>query len=245
MEKYLSAFRHLLCTCLMVSSASLYAGDKAKLNTEVEVNNDRHIPSLFNALTQIKLEGNLDEWQALTAFKGDESNQDNHPNNRLDWQKTWLANDNKNLYIAYQNQGKIPHNDWWAWEIYIDTDHNPRTGYAEFQNMGAEYLLQGNELYQYIGDENSLGEWSKEWKYIDHTDGQVDIATGTTVELAIPLKLLALTPSKKDKAKLHILFYGDNESFGGEGEMLHASSKGYFNYHVMPVQAKNKIPEKT
>ena len=156
-----------------------------------------------------------------------------HKNNRLDWKKTWLAHDDDNLYIAYQNQGSIPNNDWWAWEVYLDTDHNANTGYREFNNLGAEYLLQGDELYQYVGNGNVNQDWDKKWQYIGYAEGQIDTTTEMSAELSIPLKWLKLIPNKA--STLHVLFYGDNEVFGGEGEDRHHTKEGYFPYSIKPV----------
>ncbi len=64
--------------------------------------------------------------------------------------------------------------------IFIDTDNNPQTGYSndvwQYGAMGAEYLIQGGQLYRY----NGTG-WS--WTQIDRVDLQVD---GNSMSVSIP-----------------------------------------------------------
>jgi len=117
--------------------------------------------------------------------------------------------------------------------VYLDTDHNSKTGYSDFTNLGAEYLLQGNELYQYIGNGNADQDWDRKWKYIGYARGQIDDKTGMNAELSIPFKWLQLTTDKP--STLHVLFYGDNEAFGGEGEDRHQGTEGHFAYQISPM----------
>jgi hypothetical protein len=239
----------LLCTCLIALSSPSYAAHSDKNtvlapqaielphhSTMTTSNNGDSVIS--NLLMTPKLDGLLDEWQALQDFHPSkhDNNAKLHHNNRLEWRETWVANDNENIYIAYSNKGKIPKNDWWAWEVYLDTDHNPKTGYTEFNQLGAEYLLQGNELYQYVGNGNSQDDWEKKWKYVGYANGQIDAVTSTDVELSIPIKWLNIPAQAA--SEIHLVFYGDNEAFGGEGEDIHRTQAGYFRYQVQLAEQK-------
>jgi hypothetical protein len=227
MTRRSSLLKQIVCTTLVVLSLPLQAENTAHPDEQMIASNP--------AITPV-LDGQLDEWQTLTEFNSLDNRKKSHANNRLYWQQTWLAHDVDNLYIAYHNQGTIPKNDWWAWEVYLDTDHNPKTGYSEFNNLGAEYLLQGNELYQYVGNGKIEQEWDKKWKYIGYAQGQINKKTGMNAELSIPLKWLQLTKNESSEPlTLHVLFYGDNEVFGGEGEDRHQGAEGYFAYQINPT----------
>jgi len=219
----------IVCTTLIALALPLQAQNSDTLESVAT-------RSISNLIVAPNLDGKLDEWQKMYTFSSTANTKKSHKNNRLDWQKAWLAHDKENLYIAYSNQGRIPKNDWWAWEMYLDTDHNPNTGYREFNNIGAEYLLQGNELYQYIGTDKAKKDWDKNWQYIGYAHGQINEKTGMSVELSIPIKWLNLNPN--ESSHVHVLFYGDNEAFGGEGEDFHRSAEGYFAYHIPPIQKK-------
>ena len=230
-----SLLRLIVCTIFMILSLSLQAEETVSTNESINEPTTLSKPAHTQTFTPV-LDGKLDEWQASALFNSVTTNKSLHKNNRLDWQKTWLAHDNDNLYIAYHNQGRIPKNDWWAWEVYLDTDHNPKTGYSEFNHLGADYLLQGNELYQYVGDANKAQSWDKIWKYIGYAHGQIDTATEMHAELSIPLKWLKLDTDRT--STLNVLFYGDNEVFGGEGEDRHQATKGYFSYAITATAKK-------
>ena len=63
-----------------------------------------------------------------------------------------------------------------------------------------------------------------------YANGQIDTVDGTYVELSIPIQWLHF--SADSTSEIHLVFYGDNEAFGGEGEDIHRTQKGYFSYQL-------------
>ena len=165
----------------------------------------------------ITLDGSRDDWQLLDSF-GADPDDISGTGNRLDWLEGWVAHDSDSIYFAYQNQGEIYLDRWWAWHIFIDTDNDATTG---FGRAGAEYMLENDNLWRYTG---SGGSWS--WELVG--TGQAAISGGF-VEIAIPRELLA------GNERLNLLFEGGNHMFpGGENAVDQYPDNGIFIYSLEP-----------
>ena len=173
----------------------------------------------------INLNGNLSDWSAVTSF-GRDGNDIADANVQADWLETWAAHDNNNLYFAYENDGDISPISW-PWQIYIDTDNNPNTGYKVTRSLGAEYILEGDDLRSYNGSGNN---WS--WNTYAVTGSAT---VGEFAEIAIPRSILdGLTDFR-------VIFRTSNQPFTGNFNAngidyfpnnAATSDEGYFSYSI-------------
>ena len=159
-------------------NSGAYSYRMAETNSEV----------VSNALTPT-LDGNLNDWSQTTSF-GIDGNDISAAGAQADWLEAWMAHDSNNLYIAYKNDGPINTGTWWPWQVYLDTDNNPQTGYLN-GGIGADFILQGKSLARYTGNGSN---WSWESQAV------VDFATGDSgkqVELKLPRSVLGNTSDIK------------------------------------------------
>ncbi len=160
------------------------------------------VPS--NQVLSIALDGNLDEWQALTGF-GSDPDDISGAINPVDYLGAAMAHSDTSLYVSYQNdQLAVSGIDSWAFNIYLDTDANAGTGYRNGMNIGTDYLQQGESLYQYAGDGTS-------WNWLYRGDVQRAV-NGNAAEILIDRVALG------DPALINLVFVGDNLSVGGSTE---------------------------
>lgn len=168
----------------------------------------------------VNLDGNLAEWAAVpNAGSGLEV--ENLTGNQIDLAELKVTHDNDNVYLAYHNQLPIILN--WGYTLYLDTDRNQTTGFAMWEN-GADYMIQGNGLYQYTG---SGTDWN--WTWV--TAASATVGT-TAAELAFPRSAIGNPDS------FHYTFFGDNYAFGGTTfEFIPASAwsggKSYLRYNLV------------
>ena len=116
---------------------------------------------ISNPLIQnLTINGDLSDWQTLKSFGVDPKDQASDQS--LDWQQTWMAHDDNNIYLAYQYHNPLTMS--WGHITYLDTDVDKTTGYRGSSTslpIGVEYMLQGYHLWRYSG---SGQDWS--WQYI-------------------------------------------------------------------------------
>jgi hypothetical protein len=96
-----------------------------------------------------------------------------------------MADDGDNLVFTIQSP-LVANNSARTQQLYIDADNNPNTGYRHRtwpNNIGVEYLIEGNHLYHYIGDGRS---WNWEWVRDIPRDVQND-----TITLTAPKNIFA------------------------------------------------------
>ncbi|MEZ6120649.1 MAG: hypothetical protein R3C28_29295 [Pirellulaceae bacterium] len=124
--------------------------------------------------------GNADRssWSGLPFFLEDDADTA-FPNNYL---VTQVANDSSRIYLRHimeeSDEYGFRHN------VYLDVDHDPETGFigtgAGFLPLGADYLLQGGGLFEFIGGAQTDFSWNfLEDVIFDATD-PLDIATSIT-----------------------------------------------------------------
>jgi len=132
--------------------------------------------------SEITVDGNLDDWAALTSFGTDPIDVFGS-NNPIDWREGWMAHSDDNYYIAWEN--KLPTQRTWGNGIMLDTDLSNATGFTGFSAelpVGIDYLIETNSLYRYTG---SGIDWS--WEFVDSLTLQT---AGNYAEMKIPSSLI-------------------------------------------------------
>jgi hypothetical protein len=140
---------------------------------------------------KIIIDGNFDDWVNKLVFT-DATND----GNTVNWEQVWINGDDGVLSFFYSNIGDINQKQLYLWNIYLDTDKQSSTGY-NFELLGADYLLQGKNLYQYTGTGQ---DWS--WTYLKEVEYAVN---GARAELSIEKPAIGLTT---DANTYSALFYG-------------------------------------
>ena len=178
------------------------------------------------ALNAVNIDGVLGEWAAVESF-GRDGNDISVAGAQADWLEAWMAHDTNSFYLAYENDGPINTETKWPWQIYIDADDNPETGYKLTGGIGAEFIVAGSSLFQYTGTGSGY-EWS--WSYIEES---VSSISGNFTELKLPRASLG------DPADMRFVFKASNGPFTGSDDLsgidyfpsnATASDNGYFSY---------------
>ena len=189
-----------------------------------ELRND----ALSNPVTGIALDGDLADWETVTPLDPDPDDVSGE-SNLLDWRRARLAHDATHFHVAYENQGPITLN--WGFSLYLDTDQNRTTGFrgsGDSFPIGADFLLQGPNLFRYAGDGQS---WS--WIWV----GTADFATlGGIAELSVPLAWM------EDTGAIDLFLIGDNRAFPGgtaldlypDNALLGSEERSFFSYRISP-----------
>ena len=155
-----------------------------------------------NPVASITLDGDFADWPAITLFPADAS-EITGANNPLDWLQCRAAHNAVNLYLGYLTDP--PAALTVAQNTFIDTDLNRNTGFrggADNFSLGAEYMLQGSQLYHYSGTGTN---WS--WSFVTSAGFSW---TSAIAELAVPWNALG------NPTAIDVIFYGDNVSVGGD-----------------------------
>jgi hypothetical protein len=175
---------------------------------------------ISNPVTSLTVDGNLNDWNSLTSFGTDPADMTG-TSNTLDFLEGWMASSTSDAYIAYRTKNAVDTTAWWGYQAYLDTDDNLATGYrsSDLGDVGAEYLLEGNNLWHYTGDGSS---WS--WAQV----GSGTAATNaSSAEIRIPRSWLG------NPATLRIMFRGDNHAVGGTAADAYPNATAnprYFRY---------------
>ena len=140
---------------------------------------------------QITIDGIFDDWAGHSAFSDSPSD-----GGTVNWSNAWTDSSNGKLSFSYQNVGNLDQGALFRWNVYLDTDKNSATGY-NFELLGGDYLVQGNNLYQYTGTGK---DWS--WKLMQTADFK---ATGDRAEFSILKSTLGLADNADS---YRALFYG-------------------------------------
>lgn len=156
--------------------------------------------SNFVAADALNVDGDLADWSSVTSL-GRDGDDISVANAQADWLETWIAHDPDNLYFAYENDGVINSATRWPWQIYIDTDNNPDTGFKVTAGIGAEFVLEGAMLQQYVG---SGTDWS--WTFAGASTSAI---SANFSELKLPRASIG------DPGNMRILFQAVNAPFTG------------------------------
>lgn len=150
---------------------------------------------LFRGASEVVIDGKNNDWPDAEATL-DQPNENTSP---VDYQKVWFKHDSQYAYFAYQNRENIDVTKYWAWLILIDTDTSA-SGY-QYDSIGGDFLILGDQLYKYAGTGN---DWN--WTLIKKVDGMVRQGFA---EIAIKKSDLANSNNFK------LVFYGSNTYAGG------------------------------
>lgn len=159
-------------------------------------------PPTGEPIVQISINGTLTDWPQASQV-GDDDPSDVGPEDPLDWQRVFAHSNQDSLYLAFQGHKELTIG--WGLGIYIDSDQNPLTGFRGFGNelaIGADYLLEGQDLQQYTGGTQN------EWSWVDSMTVNFAVS-GRTGEVLIPRDALG------DPTGVDLILRGDNTAFGG------------------------------
>jgi len=189
---------------------------------------DSVVPTVFsNPLSDfsINLDGSLADWSATTSF-GRDPDDITDATTQADWLEAWAAHDSNNLYFAYENDGDIG-STLWPWQIFIDADNDPGTGYKLSGSMGAELILEGPNFRRYSG---SGSDWLWDTSAVTNS-----VRVGSIAEIAIPRSALGELEGFK------VMFKANNQPFTNSFDPngvdyfpnnAATSAEGYFSYSI-------------
>ena len=152
----------------------------------------------INDASGLTLDGNLSDWANLVSF-GPDPDDVSGANNLIDWREAWMAHDANDFYLAYHNDNPVTLS--WGFAVFIDTDGDANTGFSTNFPIGADYLLQGDQLYRYTG---SGADWNWTLSGIAASSRE-----GEIIELVMPRSLLG------NPTVLNLFFLSDSAAFGG------------------------------
>lgn len=174
----------------------------ATINLNVTPTDTTNSDMPSNPVSNIVLDGVLTDWAALKSF-GKDADDITGSLNRIDWREAWLAHDNDHFYWAFRNEGNISLS--WGYSLYLDTDNSINTGYSDGLAIGADYLVQGEYLYQYSGDGIS---WA--WQFVSKLSA---VSQGNTAEIQIPRSIQGQSETIK------LIMIGDNKAYEGGNQV--------------------------
>ncbi|HXY50951.1 MAG TPA: delta-60 repeat domain-containing protein [Terriglobales bacterium] len=136
------------------------------------------------------IDGNFSEWSSAEIIGTDPAANVN-PTDVADWLTLWATFQNGNLLLSYQTVQNIDfNNNAWRYEVLLDTDSNPLTGYRGASGnykLGADYMVEGGTIYRYTGTGTN---WS--WSYVGTASYAI---SGNRLEMAVPGASLGITAS--------------------------------------------------
>ncbi len=177
--------------------------------------------SVSNPVTGIAVNGNASDWNGLTAFPTDPDDIGGGSTNVIDWQSASMAHNGQKLYLLYRNRGPVDPNrnsgsyTSWGWQVFLDTDNNPATGFKLNGSFGADYLLEATELQRYTGTGNNWN-WQVTGQAASQFKGNINELSLNRSELGNP-------------QSMRIVFQGSNEAYGGSSKDRYPDS-GYLSY---------------
>lgn len=147
--------------------------------------------------TTIAIDGTLTDWSGIGAFYADSDISDGLPLSSS-CSNIFIANDLANLYVGLQFKAPSSINSNWVYNLFIDTDMNPTTGFNGSGNWMAngydrliQYGANGGVYSVYSFSGASQGDWS--WNFV----GLINYAFDqSTAEWAIPLSSLGLASNQ-------------------------------------------------
>lgn len=153
------------------------------------------VSSQIDIQVGITLDGDLLDWPNEHLVISD-SNDLADPAAVIDLLELHMHHQDGDLFLAYINEGPISLN--WGYNLFIDTDRNPTSGYA-YYDIGADYVINDKSILKYAG---TGSDWT--WSYI----GDVNIRiNGQTAEISFPLASIGSPDS------INYAFEGSNEPF--------------------------------
>ena len=193
------------------------------------------IKDIANSLAPgaIAVNGDLSDWTSLHSFGVDPQSFVVDATNQIDLTQIWLAHDAVNFFVAYQNYGSITSNSvGWGYTLYLDVDSSRVTGFRGSSDnfpIGADYMLQGNTIYQYTGSNGT--DWS--WSFVGTATWA---AGGSNAEFSLPRVWIG------NPFLIKLFFWGDNTAYGGSAQDLYPENAlniggggAYLSYRILDV----------
>ncbi|WP_146203417.1 Ig-like domain-containing protein [Leucothrix pacifica] len=184
-------------------------------------NSSRNTNPIDNSV--VTLDGALTEWSPGGFFAVDPDDTDG-TTNPIDWLKAIISHSDDTLYIGYQNRNAIEAASSsgtslrWGWQVMIDTDQNPSTGYKQGA-IGADYIIEGRHIQKYAG---SGSNWS--WASIANAQAAYQ---GNSAELSFPRALIG------DPSTIRVVFRGANQAYDGDQiDFYPDDESSYFEYNI-------------
>jgi len=217
-------------TFAFVVSDSIQDSDPAVVSIsvvgEVEPANDAS-----NPVRSIVLDGDLSDWTGLVPYSSDPIDISGE-NNTIDWRQVWMANTNDSIYLAWQSSTPVAELSW-GHAAYLDTDSTSTTGFRGFDGeftVGADYLLEGADIYRYTGTGQN---WA--WEYLETLQF---VVVGNIAEIEIPKSRIG------SPAALNFYLLGDSAATNGTAidyypdaatDTAAAADTRRFRYSMAPV----------
>lgn len=157
---------------------------------------------LYNPVSSISINTVNDDWEDLLPF-GYDFEDITGTNNKLDWDNVVMADSRStdSIYLKYQMWKPIESNNFWAHQVFIDTDESDSSGY-KFGKIGADFLFEGSTLWRYTGSGNDWS-WAVEEAAEMHLNGNI-------AQFRLSRHILA------DNSSIRLFFYGNNAAYGGD-----------------------------
>lgn len=155
----------------------------------------------------ISIDGNINEWNASNILPIDPDDIATGNTNIIDFRRAGISHNQNQAYIFIENRNRVDPDQTsgtflpWGWQVFIDTDQNPSTGYNVSDVVGADYILEGNVIQRYNG---SGTDWN--WSIISSAETQFN---NTTIEMGFDRNLIGNPES------INVVFQGANAVFGG------------------------------
>ena len=189
----------------------------------------------------ITIDGDISDWMTLYPYPADPNDLSNDSNNVIDWRDAALAHDNDQVYLLHRNRAKVnPSSETgsympWGWQVFMDTDNDPNTGFKLSDSVGADYLLEGGRIRQYTGTGSS---WA--WQSLASAKSRYQ---GYVAELSFSRSLIGNPES------MRVVYQGANQAYGGDtldvypdGALNSSSSTRFFSYEFGRSESTNTAP---
>jgi len=171
----------------------------------------------------IVVDGDIADWDESAQLGGEDPDEVSG-SNTLDWRRAWMGNDDDLVYLGYQGHEALTLT--WGLGGYLDTDQSLTTGFRGFANelpLGAEFLIEGDQLFRYTGA--SQTEWS--WQSVSLDSYAM---AGDSAELSI------LRSTLGDPEAIDLVLRADNSSIGGD-RVDTLPDTGRFTYRMTTPQS--------
>jgi hypothetical protein len=185
----------------------------------------------------IAIDGSRSDWQGVPEFPLDTDT--TPPGPELDFDVAQFANDASNIYFRLQllpSPSGMPQPYSSRHNLFLDTDQDRNTGFyggGSFLATGADYLVQGPELYEFVGETQEAFSWNF-LQILTAND-----ATDTDIEVAVPIVAIG------SPAQFDFYFNAANSDFATEDfypEFANSSLGDFFTYEIADVAPPTGIP---
>jgi hypothetical protein len=200
-------------------SNELETSNTATVTVDVVAAKSGNTISNFTSNGAISVNGNIGDWASLNLFDFDPVDVPFTSTDRIDVRRAGVSHTNDTAYIVYENRNIVdPDNNSngilvWGWQAYLDTDNNPSSGFRLNNDVGADYLAEGESLYRYNGNGTT---WS--WVKVGDTNPQFQT---NVVELSFDRRLLG------SHSNVTVAFVGNNRAYGGTSVDFYPEDSGF------------------